>query len=1791
MKTHYLILIFFLNLLFFQSFSQHKFEMCFSAIQIDISSSGVQPPYGLNGTFYIYNNSASVLTASTTLKIKWPSLVSISGGFNSGSSKNGDTWTLKFDSWNLPGVHASKSFWFGGTINTPALMPPWGILSTGDTIFINWNCLNPYYPKSFNSEPNFFTFDPNCYINSPSQIYIGEAQLREWNTLTSMVIPDNKKKYALAAVVSSSLFNNLCGVALTDPNYAFAQALVESHVGCESDMVTTDPNAKYPLKYESISLQDGCFQIAADGYLQLSQFYPDLFTGALTKAATSGGENFVRGAISKAYYDYTTFEFWEKAKCYDPIGFFKQSCDPYAAVELIAYAYNAGFNGADADVKKVFVDTRSVSVNRCNLIEDMWNAGVHSSGIDYGARIRNNFIQLKNDQVTQPSTSPPGAKMNWDPANYKWYDWYNENISWSDVSSYIDEAIFMFPGSSTTNAKAAAQNAFNQINGGNPIPFMNIGPVMDAFLLTLTVAHPDKGFAATYGSSLNCTSPSISITCYDQICPGETAQLWINFMGVPNFTASIQGPDGKIYSIGPTKESPYILKVKTPGTYKVLSFSDASNSVFLNCHYASGVVETKANISWDKSKVNGGCSTGALKLSLEGNGPWTAVYKKDGGTAQTINIPANTISPYVVESNPSGKQYILTSGGCSNDTINICSVCPTASISGSNSKCPGDSIQLTVDLTGESPWTIYINQNDNFLWKTYSNITQSPFKFYVTIPSKYTVDTVFNANCGAIGTSNATVTDKIAPIANITNVSGTNGFTGKYFNGTNFGFQMLTRVDPLINFNWGSGSPNILINKDNFSVRWTGLIRPAFTDMYTFYCFSDDGVRLWINNQLVIDLWQVHSPYWVSQSIQLNANQLYDLKLEYFESQYNAQVFLEWDSQHQTRQAVPPANNKSITICQGDSVLLNATGGGSYKWNNPSASTKSSVYVSPTDSTFYTVSVTGSNSCIGTDVIKVKVNQLPVIQSGEPYKICKDNTIELNPTTGNYTYLWTTTEGTLNNANIRNPNAGLLNKNISLDKNVIFNLNVTDKTTGCKNKTSAVVTFESQCKPIVTVKANRTSLCIGDTTQVSVSVINAYPINSYQWSNPAWSGSAPYTVTLNTFGNSKYVVTVTDNKGRQGIDSVTIAVHNTPSVDLGSDRNICKNDTLILSESGGNAIKWLWNSNSQTTQSIKVSPNQTTYYTVTIWDNNGCTNKDSINVIWHDLPSIDAGGPYKTCKNRTIELNPTIAGYTYHWTPTEGKLDNINIRNPNAGLLNTNITINKVVAFQLDVIDQTTNCKNETTANVTFEYDCAPEIKLKTSTSEICQKQSTVITDTVITSKGIQSFQWSDVSLHTLYGPFIVSPSITTTYFLTVTDNDGKSAVDSVIVKVNSLPVPEAGNNFSLCEGKDTIISATGGKSYIWNTGVQKNLLPVKTIVNTTYTVTVFDNNNCSASDSVIVQINKNPTLQVSSDTTVCAGSSVTLLANSDADKLIWNNGSTTSVSPVTPDISSTYLVTATSTNSGCSIFGSIVITTIPPPPLPIVSDTVVCSTSNNIILHILNSSSDYQYEWYDGPVSGNLLFSGIDYKKQNINLTDTLFVETSSINKKCKSLSRGTGIMRFGTPPTADFSYSPLEVRENMKVNFTNLSTTNIQDNTMKTFWTFDEGSFSNEINPTYSFSDTGKYEIKLKVTNADGCSDQKIYPLIVLKQLKIWLPDAFTPNKDSRNDFLWVRGPVNTLHFEIFNQWGFKIFETDNQVEGWDGTYKGVEQPEGNYIWKLRAVTLDGISIFDHGNIFLIR
>lgn len=161
------------------------------------------------------------------------------------------------------------------------------------------------------------------------------------------------------------------------------------------------------------------------------------------------------------------------------------------------------------------------------------------------------------------------------------------------------------------------------------------------------------------------------------------------------------------------------------------------------------------------------------------------------------------------------------------------------------------------------------------------------------------------SNGGAVGHTISTPTANTTYTATYSGGAGT-GLSATYYDNPDFTGSAVSRVDPAVNFDW-SASPAPGIAADTFSVRWSGQVRPQFTQTYTFYTQSNDGVRLWVNGQLLIDNWTAHALTTNTGTIALVAGQLYAIRMEFFDNTGVATARLGWSSPSTPLAVIPTA--------------------------------------------------------------------------------------------------------------------------------------------------------------------------------------------------------------------------------------------------------------------------------------------------------------------------------------------------------------------------------------------------------------------------------------------------------------------------------------------------------------------------------------------------------------------------------------------------------------------------------------------------------------------------------------------------------------------------------------------------------------------------------------------------------------------------------------------------------------------------------------------------------------------
>ncbi len=167
------------------------------------------------------------------------------------------------------------------------------------------------------------------------------------------------------------------------------------------------------------------------------------------------------------------------------------------------------------------------------------------------------------------------------------------------------------------------------------------------------------------------------------------------------------------------------------------------------------------------------------------------------------------------------------------------------------------------------------------------------------------------------------------------------GLSGTYFNTQTFSDPILTRIDPLIDFNWDSDSPDTRLNADNFSVRWSGQIETSLPGDYRFRVESNDGSRLTIDDTLLIDSWQDGSTS-LTEQIYLEGDRRYNISLEYYDHIGRASISLFWGHASFGQELVPTNRLYPTALQSSIEIKINLS-----DKNTPDIKDTVSIIVSP----------------------------------------------------------------------------------------------------------------------------------------------------------------------------------------------------------------------------------------------------------------------------------------------------------------------------------------------------------------------------------------------------------------------------------------------------------------------------------------------------------------------------------------------------------------------------------------------------------------------------------------------------------------------------------------------------------------------------------------------------------------------------------------------------------------------------------------------------------------------------
>lgn len=357
------------------------------------------------------------------------------------------------------------------------------------------------------------------------------------------------------------------------------------------------------------------------------------------------------------------------------------------------------------------------------------------------------------------------------------------------------------------------------------------------------------------------------------------------------------------------------------------------------------------------------------------------------------------------------------------------------------------------------------------------------------------------------------------------------------------------------------------------------------------------------------------------------------------------------------------------------------------------------------------------------------------------------------------------------------------------------------------------ITFATVCESTaqVTVTVNDlpaadagvdSDYCIGGSVQLNATGGGTYvwsPITGLSDPNIADPIADPTSTTV-------YTVTVSDAIGCQNTDQVIVTVNQLPPASAGPDLTICDGEEVVLQGSGGVQFSWdptmfLDDPNAQLPISSSDWP--VLQYTVTVTDDNGCVNQDSMVLFVNPLPVISAGQDSVICLDGNLTLNAT-GGTSYQWFPVDG-LSDPNIANPVATPFN-----DQVYAV---VGTDDNGCSNVDSVLISyFRISAAPD-------SIICNGDSVQ----AFVSGGV-SYSWSPVdgvSDPTSNSPFL-SPNVSTSYIVTAQNAAGCEAEAEVAVDILTLPVASFQPEFEpSCDGifADLNNLSQNGESYLWYFG------------------------------------------------------------------------------------------------------------------------------------------------------------------------------------------------------------------------------------------------------------------------------------------------------------------------------------------------------------------------------------
>lgn len=413
-------------------------------------------------------------------------------------------------------------------------------------------------------------------------------------------------------------------------------------------------------------------------------------------------------------------------------------------------------------------------------------------------------------------------------------------------------------------------------------------------------------------------------------------------------------------------------------------------------------------------------------------------------------------------------------------------------------------------------------------------------------------------------------------------------------------------------------------------------------------------------------------------------------------------------------------------------------------------------------------------------------------------------------------------------------------------------------------------------------------------------------------------------------------------------------------------------------------------------------------------------------------------------------------------------------------------------------------------------------------------------------------------------------------YSCIVTDTNGcTSPVGFTISQPSQPQLSISANPSSVCPGEQSTLTVTGSGSFLWSNGATASTTVVSLVTQSVYTVAVTDSIGCISTGSVTINVHPVPNAAFTVND-VCEGEPVqfvnsSTIAGGGPLTFSWDFGDGGSSSQVSPShIYSAsgnplvWLVVKSANNCIDSTSSSL---TVWPSPLAGLSGNPLKGCPVLQVSFTSTSTSN------DSITAYNWMFSnGVNSALPQVNVPFTssgfydAYLQVTTIHG-CKDDTLLGNYVEVYDEPIAGFDVTPPVTTELFpEIRFLDLSSG-------ANAWSWDFGdtsavSFVRE--PVHIYSAPGSYTVYQMIENANGCRDTAIRVVRIGRDNSIYVPNAFTPNGDGRNDEFMVYGfNITDFNLSIFNRWGMKIFSSDEMGQAWDGTYDGVESPQGVYVY----------------------